>query len=215
MSLSIQLKRILKNDWLISFSIFLIFLATNGYTYGWDDQHLEIPLLKSLIDPNLYVGDYYVQTLKANFTSFLFPLLAKVITVAQIPTAYFLLYLISRFFLFFYAYKLWKLISRNRFSAMLCVLSFILVFRVEEFLYRTFSHQEFALALIMAALYYFIKTALPEPQFFLALPQTFMRCIVSFHSATWGFIFYGRQGKTEEKHFSNPSDSLSSLALHL
>jgi hypothetical protein len=157
MPLSIQLKRILKNDWFIALCLSLIFLATNGYTYGWDDQHLEIPLLKSLIDPNLYVGDYYVQALKANFTSFLFPILAKVITVAQVPSAYFLLYLLSRFFLFLYAYKLWKLIARNRFSAMLCVLSFILVFRVEEFLYRTFSHQEFALAIIMAAIYYFYK----------------------------------------------------------
>ncbi len=157
MPLSLQLKKILKNDWFVALSLFLIFLATNGYTYGWDDQHLEIPLLKSLIDPSLYAGDYYVQALKANFTSFLFPLLAKVITVDQVPTAYFLLYLISRFILFFYAYKLWKLIARNRFAAMLCVLSFILVFRVEEFLYRTFSHQEFALAIIMAAIYYFYK----------------------------------------------------------
>ena len=114
MSLSIQLKKILNNDWCIALCLSLVFLATNGYTYGWEDQHLEIPLLKSLIDPSLYVGDYYVQALKANFTSFLFPLLAKVITVAQVPTAYFILYLISRFFLFFYAYKLWKLISRNR-----------------------------------------------------------------------------------------------------
>lgn len=157
MSLSIQLKRILKTDWFIALCLFLVFFATNGYTYGWDDQHLEIPLLKSLIDPSLYVGDYYVQALKNNFTSFLFPILAKVITVAQIPSAYFVLYLLSRFFLFFYSYKLWKLIARNRFSAMLCVLSFFLVFRVEEFLYRTFSHQEFALAIIMAAIYYFYK----------------------------------------------------------
>ncbi len=152
-----KLKAFLKNDWIVSLGLFLIFLLTNGYTYAWDDQHLEIPLLKSLIDPQLYPGDYYVDALKANFTSYLFPLLAKCITTDQVPTAYFILYLISRFFLFFYAYKLWKVITRNRLTAALCVMSFILVFRVEEFLYRTFSHQEFALAIIMAAMYYFYK----------------------------------------------------------
>ncbi len=157
MSLVAQLKKLSQNDWLIGLGLFLIFLATNGYTYAWDDQHLEIPLLKSLIDPTLFVGDYYVEALKANFTSFLFPLLAKIITTDQVPTAYFILYLLSRFFLFFYAYKLWKRITRSRLSASLCVLSFFLVFRVEEFLYRTFSHQEFALAIIMAAIYYFYK----------------------------------------------------------
>ncbi len=157
MSLTTKLKRIFQNDWLIGLGLFLIFLATNGYTYAWDDQHLEIPLLKSLIDPTLYVGDYYVQALKANFTTFLFPLLAKIITTDQVPSAYLLLYLLSRFFLFFYAYKLWKRITHNRFSAALCVVSFFLVFRVEEFLYRTFSHQEFALAIVMAAMYYFYK----------------------------------------------------------
>ena len=152
-----KLKSFFKNDWVIGLSLLLVFLIANGYTYAWDDQHLEIPLLKSLIDPQLYVGDYYVDALKNNFTSFLFPLLAKIITISQIPTTYFILYLLSRFFLFFYAYKLWKHIAQNRFTAGLCVLSFILVFRVEEFLYRTFSHQEFALAIIMAAMYYFYK----------------------------------------------------------
>lgn len=151
------LKSLLKNDWIIGLFLFLVFFVTNGYTYAWDDQHIEIPLLKSLIDPSLYVGDYYVQSLKHNFTTFLFPLLAKIISVQQIPAAYFILYLLSRFFLFFYAFKLWEEISRDRLTATLCVLSFILVMRVEEFLYRTFSHQEFALAIIMAGLYYFYK----------------------------------------------------------
>ncbi len=157
MPLIIKLKNILQKDWFIGLGLFLIFLATNGYTYAWDDQHLEIPLLKSLIDPQLYPGDYYVDALKKNFTSFLFPLLAKIITVEQIPSAYFALYLFSRFALFFYAYKTWKIITKDKFTAALCVLSFFLIFRVEEFLYRTFSHQEFALGIIMAAIYYFYK----------------------------------------------------------
>ncbi len=152
-----RLKAWLQSDWVIAFVIFAIFLLTNGYTYGWDDQHLEIPLLKGLIDPSLYVGDYYVGSLKKNFTSFLYPILARFITLEQIPTVYFIFYLISRYFLFFFQYKIWHLISQNRLSSVLCVLMIILIGRVEEFLYRTFSHQELALSLIFAGMYLFYK----------------------------------------------------------
>jgi len=173
MPLIIKLKNFLKKDWVIGLGLLLVFLATNGYIYAWDDQHLEIPLLKSLIDPQLYPGDYYVDALKKNFTSFLFPLLAKVITVEQVPATYFILYLFSRFFLFFYAYKLWKIIAKDRLTAALCVLSFILVFRVEEFLYRTFSHQEFALGIIMAGIYYFYKNRFGRAAILLGIAANF------------------------------------------
>lgn len=156
-----KIAKFLKNDWAIGFFLLLVFLAANGYTYAWDDQHVEIPLLKSLIDPSLYAGDYYVESLKHNFTSFLYPILARVISVQQVPAAYFILYLLSRYFLFFYAYKLWKRIAADKLTAVLCAASFILVARVEEFLYRTFSHQEFSLAIIMAGMYYFYKNRFP------------------------------------------------------
>src|SRR3989338_6634577 len=97
----------LKNDWFVGLCLLAVFLATNGYTYAWDDQHLEIPLLKSLIDPALYPGDYYVESLKKNFLSLLYPLLARLISLEQIPAVYFFLYLLSRYFLFFWMYKLW------------------------------------------------------------------------------------------------------------
>lgn len=168
-----KLKKFFQNDWVIGLGIFLVFLTTNGYTYGWDDQHLEIPLLKSLIDPNLYAGDYYVEALKANFTSFLFPLLAKIITTDQVPSAYLVLYLISRFFLFFFAYKIWKDITSSRLMGALCASSFFLIFRVEEFLYRTFSHQEFALGIIMAAVYYFYKNRFMKAALLLGIAANF------------------------------------------
>lgn len=148
----------LKNSpWFIAAVLLLIYLAVNGYKYSWDDQHLEIPLLKSLIDPTLYQGDYYVESLKKNFTSFFYPVLAKLITVEQIPSVYFVLYLVSRYFLLFWTYKIWLHLSQNKFTAICCVLSFIMLIRVDEFLYRTFSHQEFALAIIMAGIYFFLK----------------------------------------------------------
>jgi len=146
-----------RNDGVMALLLLGIFLLTNGYTYGWDDQHLEIPLLKSLIDPSLYAGDYYVESLKKNFSSLLYPCLAKVISVEQIPSIYLSLYLFCRYLFFFYIFKLWTHISQSRLSGALCVIMLLLLGRVEEFLYRTFSHQEFALAFIMGGLYFFYK----------------------------------------------------------
>lgn len=141
----------------MAFLVLLLFYMTNGYMFGWDDQHLEVPLLKSLIDESLYVGDYYVASLKKNFTSFFYPILAKIISVDQIEPAYFLLFLLSRYFMFFWMYQLWVSLSRDRLTAFLCLATFILMGRTDEFLYRTFSHQEFALAMIFAGIYLFYR----------------------------------------------------------
>lgn len=152
-----KFKLILQNHWFLAGITLVLFLLTNRYIYGWDDQVLEIPLLKHLIDPQLYQGDYYVESLKENFTSYLYPLLAKVITVEQVPAAYLLLYLISRYFLFFFSLKLWQHVSGSTLTAFGATLMSFLIGRTEEFLYRTFSHQEFALAIIMAGMYYLYK----------------------------------------------------------
>jgi len=146
-----------KSDWSIAFILLGLFLIIAGYRYGWDDQHLEIPLLKALIDHSLYSGDYYVTSLKNNFSSFFYPLLSRLITVQQIPIAYFILYLVSRYFLLLWMYKIWLFISKRRGVAFLCVIIPVTLGRMPEFFYRTFSHQEFALAVIFAGLYYFYK----------------------------------------------------------
>src|SRR3989338_7126824 len=156
----LRISKFLQSDWILASLLFAIFFITNGYIYAWDDQHLEIPLLKSLIDPSLYPGDYYVQSLKNNFPSLFYAILARFITTDQVPGAYFILYVVSRFFLFFWMYKLWHFISQKRSAAFLCVAVIILLGRVEEFLYLTFSHQEFALAIIMAGIYFFYRERL-------------------------------------------------------
>lgn len=151
------MKRLLHNDWFAALLFLLVYLCTNSYIFGWDDQHVEIPLLKHYIDPALYKGDYYVEGLSKNFTSFLYPLLARVITIDQIPAAYLVLFLIARFFMFFWIYRLWQVLSKERFAAAMAVLMFILTGRTEEFLYRTFSHQEFSYIFVFAGLYYFYR----------------------------------------------------------
>ncbi len=178
-----QTQTILQSPWFIAFISLGIFMITVGYQYAWDDQHIEIPLLKSLINPQLYQGDYYVESLRRNFTSFLYPLLARVITIQQIPAVFFLLFLVVRYFLFYWIYKIWLLFTRDRFKAFLCILVFIFVSRVDEFLYRTFSHQEFALAFIFAGIYYFFK----ERYFLAAMIFGFA---TNFHALYSAFPFF-------------------------
>ncbi|NTV29381.1 MAG: hypothetical protein HGA80_04795 [Candidatus Omnitrophica bacterium] len=151
-------QQLLRSDWLIAAGIVVIFLITNRYIFGWDDQHLEIPLLKHLIDPTLYQGDYYVESLKQNFTSFLYPLLAHLIKVDMIPAVYLLLYLVARWVFFFWVFRLWKFLSGgNRAAAFFCTLSIFLLGRTEEFIYRTFSHQEFSYMFVFAGFYFFYR----------------------------------------------------------
>ncbi len=157
MSQTNKLKSILQSSWFIAFITLCIFMITVGYKYAWDDQHIEIPLLKSLINPHLYPGDYYVESLKHSFVSYFYPILSRCITVDQIPATYFILFLIVRYFLFFWIYKIWLLLTGDKFKAFICILVFIFVSRVDEFLYKTLSHQEFALAIIFAGIYYFFK----------------------------------------------------------
>lgn len=175
--------KITQRPWAVSLFLLLIFLAVNGYKFGWDDQHLELPLLKSLIDPTLYVGDYYVESLKKNFASFLYPLLAEVISLEQISSAYFLLYLLSRYFFLYWIYKLWLYIIGERSKAFICTLSFVYVVRVSEFLYQTFSHQEFAFGIIFAGIYYFFKE-----RFLLA--ALILGLAANFHALYSGFPMF-------------------------
>jgi hypothetical protein len=160
-----------------------IFMTTVGYKYAWDDQHIEIPLLKSLINPDLYQGDYYVESLRKNFATFLYPLLSRLITVEQIPAAFFLLFLVVRYFLFFWIYKIWLLFAQDRVKAFLCVLTFIFISRVDEFLYKTFSHQEFALALIFAGIYFFFKNRF-------VLAAVILGAAANFHALYSAFPFF-------------------------
>ncbi|MCB9721721.1 MAG: hypothetical protein H6756_12700 [Candidatus Omnitrophica bacterium] len=152
-----SLRKLFANHYLLSLIILGAFLATNRYIYGWDDQALEIPLLKHLIDPELYAGDYYVESLRQNFSSYMYPLLAKVLSVGQIPAAYLVLYVLSRYVFFLFSLKLWRFVSGSTLTAVAAVLMSFWIGRTEEFLYRTFSHQEFALAIIVAGLYFLYR----------------------------------------------------------
>ena len=153
-----MIKRLLKNDWFIALLFLIGYLCTNSYIFAWDDQHLEIPLLKHLIDPALYKGDYYVEGLAKNFSSYLYPILSHLLkNTDQVQPTYLVLFLISRYFMFFWIYRLWQLISGDRFAAAMAVLMFFLMGRTEEFLYRTFSHQEFSYIFMFAGFYYFYK----------------------------------------------------------
>ncbi len=152
-----RLKHLLANDFFAAFLLLAAYLCCNSYIYGWDNQHLEIPLLKRLIDPSLYKGDYYVDSLVNNFSSYLYPILAKFITVAQVPTAYFVLFLVFRYLIFLLLYKLWRLLEPDRFTVGCAIIMFMVLGRTEELLWCTFSHETVGQCLMFAGIYLFYK----------------------------------------------------------
>lgn len=178
-----RLKNFISSSWMIAGYLLILFLITTPYKFAWDDQSLELPLLKRLIDPTLYPGDYFVDGLVKNFSSFLYPILAKFITISQIPCVYFVLYIIVRYFLFFWMYKIWHELSKEKITAFACVFSMFAVLRIGEFFYRTFSHQEFALAFVFAAIYCFIKN-----RFFLA--SLILGIAANFHGLYSLFVMF-------------------------
>ncbi len=189
--------RCLSYDWFIGLILLGIFFLTNGYTYGWDDQHLEIPHLKSLINPALYPGDYYIEALRGKFLSLMYPLLARMITIDQIPAVYFTLFVLSRYFLFLFMFKLWRQISGHRATAFGCILMMMVLGRVDEFLYRTFSHQELALAFVAAGFLYFFRRrfVLASVIFGLGTNIHAVYCLFPMAYLGWHVLVYEREAR--------------------
>lgn len=157
MSLKKRFKLILQNDWAISLLLLLLFFCTHGYRFGWDDQIAEIPHLKSLIDSSLYTQDLFVISLKNYLPTHFYRVLSHFITIDQIPSVYFGLFIISRYFLFFWIYKFWRLIAQHKIYAFFCTLTAMTLVREQHFLYWTFSHAEFTYPFIFAGIYFFHK----------------------------------------------------------
>jgi len=157
MAFILKIKKCIGKDWVIALALTLIYYLTHGYRFAWDDQNLEIPLLKSLMDPGLYTRDYFVQSLKVNFTTYFYWLLSKLISIDQIEPTYFILFFLSRFFMFFWMYKFWLHVSGEKWIGFLCVMSFLVLMRLEMFLYWSFSHAELTLAIVFAGFYFFYK----------------------------------------------------------
>jgi hypothetical protein len=191
------LKKLLQNNWFVALLFLIAYLLTNSYIYAWDDQHLEIPLLKHLIDPSLYKGDYYVEGLAHNFSSYLYPILAKFIKVDQIPAAYLVLFLIARYMMFYWVYRLWVLLSGGeRWVGAVAVLMFFLMGRTEEFLYRTFSHQEFSYIFMFGGFYYFYRERYLLAAFLFGLGANFHAIYCLFPMLYMlAFLFLTRQDR--------------------
>ena len=151
------MKKLLRNDFFIAFLFLLAYLSTSPYIYGWDDQHLEIPILKHLIDPSLYKGDYYVESATKYFTCWLYPILAKLITVKQIPAAYLVLFLISRYLMFYLVYRLWLLITGSCFTAVCATLMFFLLAVLMNFFTVVFAMKNLVLFLCLPGCIVFIR----------------------------------------------------------
>ncbi len=150
-------RKVTYNEWIGAGILLGLFFLLRGYLFGWYDHHLEIPLLKRLIDPTLYPRDYYVQSLPEHFTTFFYLILSRFITIDQIQPVYFVLFLICRFFLFYWMLKIWDLLSKGNKAAAWAAVAFPTLFGfTPEFMYPDLSHQEFTMPFVFAGLYFFL-----------------------------------------------------------
>ena len=153
--MDVNWKKFFSSPWIVALGCLGIFFLTHGYRFAWDDHSHEVPLLKSFIDPELYPRDFFIQGLRANQPTYFFKGLALFLKMQWIEPAYFILFCISRYFLFFWMYKFWAFIAKDKFLGLIGVLGFLILIREEMFLNLTFSHTEFTIPAVFAALFYF------------------------------------------------------------
>lgn len=130
----------------------------------------------------------------------MYPLLAKLITVKQVPAAYLILFLTCRYFIFLTLYKLWKLLSGDRFTSVCAIFMFMVLGRTEELLYRTFSHQIAGECFMFVGIYLFYKERFMLSALVLGLaanihgiynlfPMIFMAVyLFLFHPQRWAMV---------------------------
>jgi uncharacterized protein DUF6798 len=95
----------------------------NTYMYGIYDHAINIPFVKSYINPELYPNDLLIEQ-KRYYMSFFWSLFAKLQILFEIELSllFFIVYVLSLAFLFFAAYRLSFYLINNHLAAFIIVL---------------------------------------------------------------------------------------------
>ncbi len=93
-----------------------------GYHFGAGNQGIQIPFLARAIDARLFANDPMVVQTAADYPTFFFQILARLITVDEIPVTYFALHLLTSFAVVLAVFGLARVMFTDRMVAWVAVL---------------------------------------------------------------------------------------------
>ena len=164
---SIKVLKSTKTSWLIggwavlAFVLLALFCTWwKGYHYGDSNQTIQIPIVKSYIDSELYLGDTLLSV-RSRYTSLLYPILGHLLPrVEAIEPVYFALYILSLALMFSAGWAISRAVFPDPRAA--AVVVFLMMAQINSLgtdrSYDTqFTHSQLAFALLLWSIYLFIR----------------------------------------------------------
>jgi len=118
LELNNKFKEIFFSPYIISLIVTVISLLIFEYDYGISDGSIYVPMVKKIINPNLYPNDLMLNTLK-NMHSFFFYIMGFLGKKISLETLFFLFYLIFTYLTALSIYYLALAISKNNLAAVM------------------------------------------------------------------------------------------------
>ena len=100
-------------------------IVVRGYEYGTGDQVLQIPLLKKIINPELYMSDMLFPWLYTNKTILYSLIIGLNRIIPHLEATFFLIYFLTQLLLFIGIYLLGNELMSNKLKSLLSCLLFI------------------------------------------------------------------------------------------
>ncbi len=183
-----MIQTVFLNPYFVSLFFLGINLLVYGYEYGNNSYHdYLLPYINKIIDPSLYPGDPYLNTLHAFPSPFIYAIgyLGKIFSLEGL---HFTLYLIAKYLLFIAAFKLAEFLFKNKLTALLAVLLFALaplvnVFGLlgEEAVMKFLLYQTtFSAPFFIFVIYLFLQKKYPASLLLLAA-LFLINALTSFH----------------------------------
>ncbi|NQU09348.1 hypothetical protein HQ590_01035, partial [bacterium] len=93
-----------------------------GYEWGAGNQSIQIPLLKTLIEPGLYARDAMVTDTLPLYPSWFFRVLAGVVPLAAVPNVYWVLHLLTAVAVLGAVFLLGRAVADDNWTGLVAVL---------------------------------------------------------------------------------------------
>ena len=163
----------------------LLHILWQGYSFGSGNHAVQIPFLKSYLDPALYPNDLLLSTLP-RYATFYYALLSYPVKLfGHIEILFFALHLLTDGLLLYVIYRLANALFRNRATAAISVMLMLppaVALGAERLYYQLHTHTGTALPLLVWALALFLDGRIRTS--FLVAGLT-----ANIHSQASGFVF--------------------------